>query len=259
MDGSNVRAPCALGMNDQEHSLFVYLCANKGLNKVIQKTAKKFSYAHKDREDDLVQALILEALEYCSKEKRLQETVWQSFYGLKTRLHGEAMRVSVNLSEAVNKPDGKKQRLSRRELQHGDEQTKVDPDRIYGNMTYLPSNDPDPNSRYSIDARYLQTNYLAHDRQNDRLLECIDLERVWLGLPFYTNCKLDKYERIYLLFDRLIAVEHASELLKIQRKTLQNWCDRTTDRYPYFDHRRKLSEKQHDEIARVKRKWMHVK
>jgi len=259
MDGSDVRALNALGMTNDEHSLFQYLMEHKGLENVIRKTAKKFSYSRPDREDDLVQALKLEAIEYCSKDKRSEEAAWQSFYGLKTRLHGEAMRVSVNLSGPVEKPDGKKARRSREELKHGDQETKVNPDLIYGNMTYLPSGDPNPNSRYGIDARYLQTNYLASDRQNDRLLEVIDFERVWLGLPFYTNCKLDKYDRIYLLFELLIDVKHTAELLQIQRKTLQNWYDRTCSRFPHFDHRRKLTDKQHDEIARVKRKWKHVK
>ena len=206
-----------------------------------------------------MQALTLEALVYCSKPKRAEETICQAFFGLRTRLKNEALRVSVNLSGPVDKPDNEKGRRSRRELEHGDEETKVDPDRIHGDMTYLPSHDPDPNSRYGIDARYLQANYLAYDRQNDRLLADIDLERVWLGLPFYTNCKLDKYERIHLLFERLISVEHTAELLKIQRKTLQNWCDRTTDRYPYFDHRRKLQDRQHEEIAKVRNKWKHIK
>jgi hypothetical protein len=259
MDGSEVRTVDVLGITNDDHGLYQYLVNEHRLDKVIKQRARAYSNSRKDREDELVQALTLEALEYCAKPKRAEETIWQAFTGLKTRLKNEAMRVSVNLSGAVEKPDGKKQRRSRRELQHGDEQTKVDPDRIYGNMTYLPSDDPDPNSRYGIDARYLQTNYLAFDKQNDRLLDLIDFQRVWLGLPFYTNCKLDKYERIHLLFDRMLGVEHTAELLKIQRKTLQNWYDRTCDRYPYFDHKRNLKDRQHEEIAKVRSKWKHIK
>ena len=257
MDGSEVRTLDVLGITNDDHALYQYFVDHYKLETVIKQRARAYSFSRKDREDELVQALTLEALEYCSKPKRAEESIWQAFYGLRTRLNSEARKVSVNLSGPVEKPDYAKARRSRRELEHGDAQTKVDPDRIYGNMTYLPSDDPDPNSRYGIDARYLQTNYLAYDRHVDHVLEAIDFQR--RAIPFYTNCKLDKYDRIYLLFDLVIDVKDAADLLKIQCKTLQNWYDRTCERYPHFDHSRKLQDRQHEEIAKVRNKWKHIK
>ena len=251
MCGSKVRAPCALGMMNNDHPLFQSLVLTKNLNGEIDRIAKRYSQQNPDRKDDLIQALKLEALRYCGDAKRHAEDRHQVFYGLKTRLKNEALKVSKDLSCQTRRPDNKRGRKS--EVEHGDAEAKVDPNIINGQQMTLQT----PTNRYAIDARYLQQSYGRHLSFSDQIIDTIDMQRV--AIPFYTNCKLDNYERIHLLFDRKFRTWKSAALLGSKEEILRKWYVRTLDRYCQFDLRRKLTDKQHDEIARVKRKWKHVK
>lgn len=251
MDGSKVRAPCALGITNNDHPLFQSLVLTRNLNGEIDRIAKKFSTYNPDRKDDLVQALKLEALRYCGDRKRESEDRHQVFFGLKTRLKNEAIKVSKELSCQTRRPDNKRGRKA--EVEHGDAEAKVDPDIIHGQQVTIQT----PNSRYAIDARYLQQSYGRHVSFSDQVIDTIDMQRV--AIPFYTNCKLRNYERIHLMFDRKFRTWKSAALLGLKEEALRKWYLRTLDHYCEFDLRRKLTDKQHEEIARVKRKWMHVK
>lgn len=223
--------------------------------KTFKKIAKSYSFNNPDRIDDLGQELLLEALEYCQKDKRHSECANQQYFGLKTRLNNKAAEISVNLSSPVRRPDNKRGRTS--ELKHGEQRSKIDPDIIHVWQIYQKSSNPNPNSRFRIDARYLQNSHARHKSFQDNILERIDLQK--LAIPFYTNLSFRFYDRIYLLFDRKLSVCEAAQRLAIKPNTLQKWYDYTlNNRYPNFNHKLRITAEQDSEISRVRRRLGYI-